>query len=213
SRAPEPPSCALRGQADGVEDLRVPGAPAQVAGEGLADLVLARVRAAGEEVRRGHDQPGRAEAALDRARRHEGLLNRVQLAVRRQALDRHDLVSIRLRGEHETRADELPVEKHGARAALTQLAGVLRAGQAEPLAQGVQQAFARPHVGLAPLAVHDHVDPHPRHRSNALAASTPSAWRLYADVPRTSSIGLAASTTRPGNDAASPRGQRTSPGT
>src|SRR5581483_443623 len=100
-----------------VEDLLVAGAATEVAGQGLANLVLTRVRATLEQ-RRGRDhQPRRAEPALHGACLDERLLDRVQLAVRAEALDRHDLVAVRLRGEHEARADELPVEQHRARAA------------------------------------------------------------------------------------------------
>ena len=66
-----------------------------------------------------------------------------------EPLDRDDLVPVGLRGEHEARADERAVEEHGARAALALLAGVLRAGQAELLAQREEQALAAPDVGLA----------------------------------------------------------------
>jgi hypothetical protein len=44
----------------------------------------------------------------------EGRLHRVQLAVLGQPLDGHELMAFRLRGEDETGADELAVEKHGA---------------------------------------------------------------------------------------------------
>ena len=136
-----------------VEDLLVPGAAAEVPGERLADLVVARIGHAAEEVGRGDDEPRRAEAALHRARLGERALHRMELAVARETLDRDDVVAVRLGGEHETRADELAVEEHGARAALALLAGVLRAGELEAVAQRREQALARPGVGLAPLAV------------------------------------------------------------
>ena len=74
-----------------------------------------------------------------------------------------------LHGGHEAGAHELAVEKHGAGAALALLAGVLRAGQLEPVAERREQAVARPGVGLARLAVHGERDPHARHRSSARA--------------------------------------------
>src|SRR5207244_7863138 len=95
--------------------------------------------------------------------------------------------------EHETRAHELPVEKHRARAALPLLARVLRTRKAEPLAQGVEEAFAFPDIRLALLAVDLQFDPHTRHLSSARRVRMRSACRLYRAVPRTSSIGLAAS--------------------
>ena len=103
----------------------------------------------------GDDQPGRAEAALHGAGLDERLLDRVQLAARGA---RPSTVTTSRpsawRGEHQARAHELAVEVDRARAALALLAGVLRARQAEPLAQHVQQALALPDaVGLARLAV------------------------------------------------------------
>ena len=65
------------------------------------------------------------------------------------ALDRDDVVPVGLRCEDEARADERAVEQHRARAALALLAGVLRAGQLELLAQGEEEALAAPDVGLA----------------------------------------------------------------
>ena len=89
-----------------------------------------------------------------------------------QALDRRHLVTVRLRGEHEARADERAVEQHGARAALPLLARVLRAGKAEALPQHVEQALATPGVGLVALAVDRQRDLHAMHRSSARRAST-----------------------------------------
>ena len=87
-------------------------------------------------------------------------------------LHRDDLVAVGLRGEHEAGADERPVEQDGARSALTLLAGVLRAGETEPVTQRREQALPRPHVGLEPLAVDGHRDPHVRHLSRARSVRT-----------------------------------------
>ncbi len=130
-----------------VEDLLVAGAAAEVAGERLADLGLARRGVAREQVVRRHDQARRAEAALHRARLEEGLLDRMETRPRRrQALDGHDRRALGLAREHEARAHQRPVQVHRAGAALALLAGVLRARQAHPLAQHVQQALALPDV-------------------------------------------------------------------
>ena len=135
-------------QSDGVEDLGVAGAAAEVAGELLADDVVARVRDALEQRRGRDDEAGRAEAALHGARVDERLLDPVQPVLAAQPFDRPDLVPVGLRGQDEARADELAVEQHRARAALALLARVLRAGQAERVAQRRQQALAGPDVGL-----------------------------------------------------------------
>ena len=139
---------ARRRGAHGVEDLRVPGAAAEVAGERLADLVVRRMRAAPQEVGGRDDEPRRAEAALHGARVDERLLHRVQVAVLGETLDRRHVVPVRLRREHEAGADERAVEQHRARAALALLARVLRAREAELLAQREEQRLALPAVGL-----------------------------------------------------------------
>ena len=130
-----------------------------------------------EQVGGRDDEARRAEAALDGARLDERLLDAVERVPAGEALDRDDLVAVGLRRQHEARADERAVEEHRARAALALLARVLRAGQAEPLAERVEQALARPDVGLARLAVDGERDPHASTRSSARSARTRSAWR------------------------------------
>ena len=71
-----------------------------------------------------------------------------------------DLVAVGLRREHEARADERAVEQHRARAALALLARVLRAREAELLAQREEQRLALPAVGLVLVAVDAQRDPH-----------------------------------------------------
>src|SRR6266516_3282895 len=175
-------ACGLRwsragGQPDGVEDLRVAGAAAEVAGQCLADLVVARARIARQQIRGRDDQARSAEAALDRAGLGEGLLDGVQPAVLAQTFDGHQLVPVRLGGKDEACADELAVQQHGARSALALLARVLRARQTEPLAENVEQTLARPHVGLMALAVDGQLDSHCRQRSRARSVRTRSEWR------------------------------------
>src|SRR6266508_1782586 len=84
----------------------------------------------------------------------------MRLAVRRQALDREHLAAVGLRCEDKAGAHERPVEHDGAGAALALLARVLRAGQAEPLAQRVEQALAGPDIGLLEIAVDRDGNPH-----------------------------------------------------
>ena len=173
---------ALARQPDGVEDLLVARAPAQVARQRLADLRVARARVSPQQIVAGHDQPGRAEPALHTARLDERPLYLVQAITvsARDPLDGHDIASLRLRGEHEARADDLAVEVDRARSALALLACVLRSGEIEMLAQRVEQALALPHaVHLAALAVDGQRQAH-RYASQAQVSvrrpSTPSAW-------------------------------------
>src|ERR1700704_3581089 len=126
-----------RRQVDRGDDLRVARAPADVAGQRFADLCRGRVWHARQEVVRGNDQARRAEAALHRARFEVCVLYRVQALIGRKPFHRYDLAALCLATEHQARADELAIQVYGARAALALLARVLRAGQAEMLAQHV----------------------------------------------------------------------------
>src|SRR3954462_7827731 len=67
---------ALGDVAHRAHDVVVAGAAAEVALEPVADLFLARVRVAPEEVGGGHDHAGRAVAALERVVVPERLLER-----------------------------------------------------------------------------------------------------------------------------------------
>ena len=101
------PPQAAGGQPDGIHDLLVAGAPAQVAGQGLADLQVVRLRHPAQQVVRGDDQARRAEAALDGAGLHERLLDRVQPGRLGQALDGDDVAALRLPRRHQAGADHL----------------------------------------------------------------------------------------------------------
>ena len=138
--------CAARGEVHRVDDLLVPGAPAEVAGQRLADLVVVRVGLPLEQVRRRDEQPRRAEAALDRARREERVLQGMQCVRESERLDGADLPAVGLHRGDETRADGLAVEPDRAGAALALLARVLRARQPEIVPQHRQEAVRRPDV-------------------------------------------------------------------
>src|SRR4051794_39109568 len=192
------------------DDALVAGAAAQVARQRLADLLLARRRVAPQQVLRGDDLPGDAEAALDRTRVQERLLQ-IGQPVRREAFDRRDLVPLRLRAEHEARIDGTAVEQHGARAALALGAAALRAGQPHLVAQSVEQRAVRRHGDRALAAVDRQrdglqlVEPADAHvailpdvrgaaaaRTARLASTRTIAWR-YSRLPRMSEIGVAIS--------------------
>jgi len=64
------------------QDLVIPGAPAQVAGQRLLDLVCGRLGDLLQQVGGRHQQARRAVAALDRAGVNEGPLEGVQPLLR-----------------------------------------------------------------------------------------------------------------------------------
>ena len=126
-------------------------------------------------------RPGRAEAALHGAGVDERLLHVGQHAVGAERLDGHDVAVDGAGGQHQARAHERAVDGDRARAALALLARVLGAGQAEPLAQHVEQALAQPGVGDLVLDAVDEQLVDLAHagniRSRARWASTPTQWR------------------------------------
>ena len=105
-------------EVDGAVDLGVVAAAAEVPGEGLLDLVEGRVRVLLEESGGGHQEAGRAEAALVAVLLDEGLLDGVELVPVRQAFDRLDRPAVGADGQIHAGVDRLAVEMDGAAAAL-----------------------------------------------------------------------------------------------
>jgi hypothetical protein len=90
-------------------------------------------------------------------------LERMELpAIARHALDGLDHGPVALEAEHEAGEDGLSVEDHRARAALPELAAVLRAGQSELLPQDLEERLAGREGHLHGIPVHRH-----RHRGQA----------------------------------------------
>ena len=75
-------------QLDGLYDVLVAGAAAQVAFETGADLRLTGLRLVLEDLHRGHHHARRAEAALQAVMLAEGFLHRMQLVAIGKPLDR-----------------------------------------------------------------------------------------------------------------------------
>src|SRR5204862_6186571 len=108
------PCSLLRSVLHRVDDLHVAAAAAEVAGQAQADLLLARLRILLEQALRRQHHPGRAPAALARARVGEGALHRMVAA---EALDGRHVSAGRERGEEQAPGDRLAVDEHRARAA------------------------------------------------------------------------------------------------
>jgi hypothetical protein len=146
---------------DGGDDAGIAGAAAEVAGETFADLVYRRVRRPVEEVLGGEDHAGGADAALRPAFFEEALLDGSEAAVGIcEAFDGEDVGSVGLQGGNQAGVDELAVKEDGAGAALAFAAAFLDAGEAEILAEEIEEALhGRDFEGLG-LAV-DHETDHP----------------------------------------------------
>src|SRR5208337_1129824 len=107
-----------------------------------------------DQTDRAHDLAWRAEAALESVVRDEGGLHRMEPVALGEALDGDDLRAVEAQRECQTRIDPLPVHEHGAGAALPTVAALLGSGQAEALAQEIEERCARiVERDLPPLAV------------------------------------------------------------
>src|SRR4051812_567491 len=148
----------VRGVLDGVHDVLIAGAAAEIARDALANLVLARLRVIGKEIRGAHDHPRRTEAALQAVLLPESCLQRMQLAASCQALDRDHSGAVSLNGEHRARFNGAVFDQHGTRAALARVAADVRPGQVQLLAEEVHQQRARLDVRLAHLTVNSQRD-------------------------------------------------------
>ena len=139
-------------------DVLVAGAAAQIAFQLFADGVVGEIVAlAMDDVDRGHDHAGRAEAALQAVMLAEGFLHRMQRrAVGGKPLDRLHLVAV---GHHRKRGaglHRLAVEMHDAGAALRGVAADMGAGQPQIFAQELHQQGTGIDIGVDGVAVHDH---------------------------------------------------------
>src|SRR5690242_17398754 len=76
--------------ADGGDDVLVTGTAADRAGDSRADLLIGWIRIRVEQRTTRHQHPGGAEAALQGVQLVESLLDRVELPVHLQRLDRAD---------------------------------------------------------------------------------------------------------------------------
>ena len=140
-----------------VQRQRLPSSP-------CADRGLVRRLAALDEAHRREDHAGRAVAALERVVVVEGLLNRMELAVRRKSFDRRDLHPVGLDSEHRARLHRLAVHEHGARPARGRVAAHVRPGEPESLAEHVHEKLTRLDLEVVAYAVRGQ-----RHSSHRLS--------------------------------------------
>src|SRR5262245_8060138 len=166
-----------------VDDVLITGAAAEIAGDPLTDLALGRLRVVLQQSDRRHDHPGRAETALQPVFFPEAFLQRVQLAVRGEPLDRRDGRSVGLHREERAGLRAAAVDENGAGAALCGVAADVRAGQAQLFAEEVDEQDARVDLPLADLAINGHRNL--SHRSVLCAWETRTRLLQNADDART----------------------------
>ena len=100
------------------DDILVAGASTQIARNPPSNFLLARMRILLKQCAGCHDHARCAEAALKTVFLFEPFLNRMQFAVRRDALDRSKLAAICLHCKQGTRLYRFPIQKDGACAAV-----------------------------------------------------------------------------------------------
>src|SRR5919199_1520341 len=100
----------LLDELDGLHDVLVARAAAQVPFQAIPYLLLCRVRILPQQADGGHDHAWRAIAALQTVRLVEGLLHRMPHAVLRDAPDGGDLMPVSLHRQYRARFDRLPVD-------------------------------------------------------------------------------------------------------
>ena len=125
----------------------------------MTDLALGRVRVLLQEPMRAHDHARRAIAALEAMHLAEALLEGAELAVGfGHALDGENVCARGLDREHGAGFDRPAVDIDRAGAAMGGVAADMRAGEAEVLAQVVDEQRPRLDGGRHRLAVDRHAD-------------------------------------------------------
>src|SRR5439155_849122 len=133
----------LRDGFDGIDDRLIAGTAAIVPRKVFADRITARDPATRKQFLRGQQHRRGAETALQRVTLAEGVLQVRDVARIRYALDSLDTCAVALHGEREATAHDFAVQAHRASPADAMLAADMAAGEAERLAQEVDQCGAR----------------------------------------------------------------------
>src|SRR5947207_4536823 len=129
----------VRGVLNGVDDVLIAGAAAEVALDPLANLALGWRWVVLQQRHGRHDHPRRAVPALKPVLLPKAGLQRVKGAVRREPFDRGDRRSVGLDREDRARLRAPAVDEDGAGAALTGVAPDVRSGQTLLFAEKVNK--------------------------------------------------------------------------
>src|SRR5262245_47929606 len=138
---------------DGLDDVLVTGAAAEVPRDRPADLFLCRVGVVLQERGDRQHHPRSAEPALQPVLLLEPFLDRMELARPAQPFHRGDLVAIGLHAEEGAGLHRKTVEQHGAGPAAGCIAAEVRPGETEHLPDHVNAQRARLDLDEAGFAV------------------------------------------------------------
>src|SRR6516225_8503711 len=123
-----------------LDDFRVGGAAAQIAGEIIADAIIVGIGIFVEQLLDHQYEAGGAETALEGAVLDEGLLDRIEIAVPVEGFDGLDPGAVGEGGEIEAARHRAAVDDDGATAAQPLTAAFPRAIEAERVAHHLEQA-------------------------------------------------------------------------
>ena len=124
---------------DGLKDLIIAGATAEVPGHPFFDLILSGFRVLVEERLGGHDLSRRADPALEPAVLNESLLQWVELTLFCEPLDGFDILALAGNGKGQTRTHKAPIDNHAASAANADAATFLGPGEPDVIPQNLQK--------------------------------------------------------------------------
>src|SRR5215470_3548461 len=175
SRLPVRASCPCfhvsRRRADGLDDVFVAGAAAEVRGNDIDQFLAVEVRTFLQNTDREHQKARRTEAALQGVVPHERFLHRVQPFTLLQSFDGADAVTFRLHSEHQAGAYRFAIDENCAGAADAVLAADMRADLTAIVADNIDERATWLDGHRVVLAVDGESD------RSALAHSAPSNAR------------------------------------
>src|ERR671910_630138 len=158
-RVPDQLVPVLLDELDGLHDVLVARAAAQVPFQAFPYLPLRRVGILLQEADGGHDHARRAVAALQTVRLVECLLHRMPHTILRNAPDSGDLVPVGLHRKDCTRLDRLPVEVDRAGPATGRVAPRMHAPDPKVLPEMMEQQQPRFHLSHVGVTVYRHLYP------------------------------------------------------
>src|SRR5581483_7717858 len=201
---PHPTSSGLNRFANSPNDPVVGSTAAQIAAHPFADLFLIEIYVPRGQIfslnarnpalpfsrhaDSGADLPRGAIATLKPVLLDEGLLKRMQGLLRTQSFDGHDRAALILNRQPQTGVDALTVHQHGTGTACALIAALLRARQAQVIAQQIEQGGSDVHLDLESSTVDSKVHDSPSTPDDAAGSNASARERTPARGRRKSNV-------------------------
>lgn len=128
-----------RGGTDGIYDVLIAGAAAEIAFQGVSNFGVGGVGIALDQLEGGHDHSRGAEATLQAVLFPEALLHRMKFAEGCDSFDRDDIATVALDGEHRARFDGESIDGDGAGTTERGFAAAVRAGEKKRVAEEMDE--------------------------------------------------------------------------